>query len=280
MRGLILIAMIALFGCASSQTPISEAELEEVLKAQDQWLQDFYRGQPLTDIAIAATRNSYYSLEVFHGGQTYQYIHAMYPTTRLLYGLYFEGGELGALLLNQAVTDFFQCEYWYRHREERWLQTGMLPVQVWISQADQLGKGFDSRLAYGETKRRSSPDKVEAIAHLPLALIGLPFYGLYTIAGGPSRGGNAKAQADQKFGLVQVGTTTSDELPELVGRPERRSTWASGEVWVYIHPSAFIGVHDGVVVWKEVGRVETLTNSSTNYRRDACDFIADSQRLQ
>jgi hypothetical protein len=245
--------------------------LEDVLDSQEQWLHGLERGKPIQDVTLAFAPNTRYSLEVFDRGRLYQYIKGMYPNTGTLYGLYFEAGQLKALLLDQDVTDFFQCEYAYRHESDQWLRSGMAPASDWIESRNLIGRDFDGRVTHNGAMSSDGTDAIEAIAHLPMAAIAAPVYGVYVLAGGSKRDNRAAIQTAEALGRLLPGTATEADLKRLLGSPERRSSWVGGEVWIYIHPTIFIGTAAGIVMWKESGRVETPRNASTRLGKVDCE---------
>ena len=65
----------------------------------------------------------------------------------------------------------------------------------------------------------------------------------------------ARQRAQSFVGELHPGTTTSDDMLSLMGPPEFTRTWVGGQVWVYDFPKISIGTADGIVMWKEIGRV-------------------------
>jgi hypothetical protein len=251
-------------GCVAGEPGQTDVrELEELRNAQETWIHGLARGQPIQEISAPVAPNSRYSLEIFQDGDTYQYIKGMHPGTKMLYGLYFVSGRLEALLVDQDVTDFFQCEHAYRHRSGSWLKTGIGPTNEWVARRDRLGQEFDARVTHAPGAGSDASKSVEAVAHLPLAIMVAPFYGAYWLSGGPeSDRERARERLEEGTGL-QAGSATVDDLERLLGSPGHRADWETGSLWAYDHPRFLFGIAGNVIVWKESGRVETPRNPAT-----------------
>lgn len=268
---LCVVIVLLLAGCASvNQAQAPAQTLENVLDAQEKWLHGLERGQPIQDIALPIAPNTQYTLEIFHRGQLYQYIKGMYPSTGVLYGLYFEAGQLTALLLDQDVTDFFQCEYAYRHKSGQWLRSGMLPASDWVKKRDLLGRDFDARVTHIDNEGMDASEVIEAATYLPMAAIAAPIYVAYLLAGGGERDERHARQLAEAVSELHPGTATEDDLQRLMGPPERQIPWESGNMWYYNLYTILFGTADGIVMWKESGRVETPRNSSTKFGNAEC----------
>jgi hypothetical protein len=264
-----MIALLA--GCGTAGTEQGTGPtLEEIRDAQETWLRGLQRGQPIDDIAFPAAPNSRYALEVFAGGRIYRYVKGMYPGTRMLYGLYFESDRLTGLLIDQDVADFFQCEHAYRRDSGSWLERGIGPVSEWVRDHDRLDDEFDARVAHGEDDGRDSAGAVEAIAHAPLAAIAAPIYGAYWLSGGTARDRGRAKQRAESLESLRPGVATQQDVDAMLGSPENRFGWETGSLWVYDRYTILFGIADGVVAWKETGRIETPRNPSTTLGRAEC----------
>ena len=56
----------------------------------------------------------------------------------------------------------------------------------------------------------------------------------------------------------------------MLGTPENRLAWETGSLWIYDRYSNLFGIADGVVAWKETGRIETPRNPSTTFGQAEC----------
>lgn len=264
-----MIALLA--GCGTAGTAQGpESTLEDVRDAQETWLRGLQRGQSIHDISLPAAPNTRYSLEIFASGGNVRYVKGMYPGTRMLYGLYFEAGRLTGLLIDQAVTDFFQCEHAYRHSSGTWLERGIGPVTEWIRQRDLLDDEFDGRVAHVDEADHDASGAVEAIAHAPLAVIAAPIYGAYWLSGGTARDKErAKQRAESVTGL-RPGVATEEDVEGVLGSPETRRPWETGSLWIYDRYTVLFATVDGIVAWKETGRIETPMNPATTVGHVEC----------
>lgn len=266
-----MVIMLLLAGCASvNQAQVTTETSDNVLDAQEKWLLGLKRGQPIQDVSHPSAPNSRYTLETFHNGQLYQYLKGMYPGTKVLYGLYFEDGRLTALLLDQDVTDFFRCEYAYRRKSGQWLRSGMLPASNWVKSRDLLGRDFDARVAHIDNERMDTAEVIEAATYFPMAAIAAPVYGAYLLAGGRERDERHERQLEEALGELHPGTATEDDLQHLMGPPEHQSPWERGNIWYYKQYTIQFGTSDGIVMWKELGRIETPRNASTKFSNAEC----------
>jgi hypothetical protein len=274
-----VVIVLLLAGCASVNNTQSPAQTREnILDAQEKWLHGLELGQPIQDVALPSAPNSRYTLEIFHHGKLYQYFKGMYPGTRVLYGLYFEAGQLTALLLDQDVTDFFQCEYAYRRKSGQWLRSGMLPTSDWVKTRDLLGRDFDARVAHIDNEKMDTAEVIEAATYLPMAAIAAPIYGAYLLAGGRERDERDKRQLKETLGVLHPGTATEEDLQRLMGPPEHRSPWEHGNIWYYKQYTIQFGTSDGIVMWKESGRIETPRNTSTKFGNAECGDMHASRQ--
>lgn len=291
--------LLLLAGCASDnhgqlspRQQVSPRQLEQARDAQAKWLKGLERGQPIQDIKVAAVLGTTYLFEVVDRGRVYQYVSAKYPITETLYGLYFESGQLNALLLDEDVIDFYSMERSYRHDSDEWLETGMERANNWLKLHDLLERDFDARLAHSGVRFKqdyhpgqtlSGEDVahgIEIATYMPLAVIGLAAYVVSPLLGTGEndksdvkddstardyKAERRKAKAERKkaeaarhkaksnIGKVLAGVTTSDDLLSLMGPAEWTYSWVGGDVWVYDSANILIGAADGIVVWKEIG---------------------------
>jgi hypothetical protein len=265
----VIIALVA--GCGTAGTAQGpESTLEDLRDAQETWLRGLQRGQSIHDIPLPAAPNSQYSLEIFADGGIYQYVKGMYPGTRMLYGLYFESGRLTGLLIDQDVTDFFQCEHAYRHSSGTWLERGIRPVTEWIRQRDLLDDDFDPRVAHADPAERDETGAVEAIAHAPLAAIAAPIYGAYWLSGGAARDRERARQRAESVRSLRPGMATEKDVEGMLGLPEDRRPWETGSLWSYDRYTIVLATAGGVVTWKETGRIETPRNPATTVGHAQC----------
>ncbi len=271
MRALYFVMMVLVAGCGTAgkaQGP--EPTLEDFRDAQETWLHGLKRGQSIDDIPLPAAPNSRYALEFFADGRLCRYVKGMYPGTRMLYGLYFESERLTGLLIDQDVTDFFQCEHAYRRSSGSWLERGVGPVSEWVRDHDRLDDEFDARVAHGDEAGRDSAGAVEAIAHAPLAAIAAPIYGAYWLSGGTARDRERARQRAESVRSLRPGLATGEDVESVLGTPENRLAWETGSLWIYDRYSNLFGIADGVVAWKETGRIETPRNPSTTFGQAEC----------
>jgi hypothetical protein len=286
-----VLGVIFFVGC-SSVKQVSEPDkpsetaptqsLEAVLDAQEHWLLGFKAGQSLQDITVptsvsdpkipsAETRSgSYYSLEVTDSGRLYQYIQGAYPRTHVLYGLYFDDGELTALLLDQDVVDFYVCEEYFRHGGYRVKGPSLYTIEAvndWVRERNRLGTNFNARMVHQNTrpsegkKEMDSSETIEAIAHIPLAVVAAPFVGISLLP--PFRQLAEKQEKEQerkrrewaeKARQIHPGSVTEGDLLKMMGPPASKFAWPGGSGWVYGWPhdpySLSFGIKDGIVMWK------------------------------
>ena len=279
----------------SQETPpppdtIPQEVLETILDGQEEWLLSLNISQSIEGFTLPAmvldpndpTTNVgidfYYALEVSYDGNLYQYIRAMYPRTDTLYGLYFVEGELAGLLLEQNARDFANCESSFRAgRPPRdWDQDvppyDIDPVNEWVRQRNLLGTEFDARIFHVPQRSREddeqtdSGDTVAAIVHVPIAIMALPAYAAsflppvrWLIRMGDRRWERKRQRWANSARQIRPGTSTEEDLREVMGRPLRRREWRDGTEWQYergyadLGASEFhFGVRNGLVEYKEI----------------------------
>jgi hypothetical protein len=263
--------LLILVGCASVQPqPDQQQDLKAILDAQETWLLSLQPEQAIQDISLPLIPGTQYYLEIYDGGSQYQYIKGMYPDTKMLYGLFFKSGRLQALLLEQAVTDFFQCEFAYRHDSEQWTKGGVRATSDWIAIHSVLEQKFPTRISHNLKPGSSSSGTVEAATHLPIAALAAPFYGIYWLSGGSAADQKERRELANAVDSLKAGNATDKELLRVLGPPETRRSWEGGHVWKYDRGSIFFGESAGRVMWKETGRVETPMNPGTHPRPADC----------
>ena len=302
-------------GCTSvSESPapaplletVPKEPLETVLDAQEQWLLGLTVGQSPQDLTIPAyvsdqnaplkaVRNEfYYLLEASHKDRLYQYIQGMYPRTHVLYGLYFEAGELKALLLDQDVVDFYLCEKYFRHggyppayQDKAPPLYKIEPVNEWVRKRNRLGTDFDARMVHQRRRPREgekdmdSAEVVEAIAHLPLGVMGMSAYGAslfppvrQLLEKKESKKERKRQQWANTASQIHPGSVTDDDLLRLMGAPVSKFGWPGGSGWVYSWPhdpnKLSFGIKNGLVMWKVSGSREVPENESTRRENVNC----------
>ena len=306
--------MPTLAGCARQVQPElsgavsgvnTVAAPEEILASQEQWLMGLTVGRPLGDITIPmktseagatakTVRNEfYYLLETSSNGTLYQYIQGMYPTTHVLYGLYFENGLLTALLLDQNVVDFYLCETAFRHGRLRAYKPkppysyNLETVNDWVREHNQLGSGFDAKAAHNrfrkgrESGNVEAADVIEGITYLPLLTIATPAYAASLLP--PVSRAVEKIESGQqakrrdwevKASRIHPGSITLDDLRKIMGAPVSKFSWQGGSglrySWPHDHDKLHFGVRNGFVIWKESGSQETPENGSTISDMTSC----------
>jgi hypothetical protein len=266
--------LLLLVGCASVEPqPDQQEDLEAILDAQETWLLSLQPEQSIQDISLPLIPSSQYYLETYDSGTQYQYIKGMYPGTKILYGLFFKSGRLQALLLDQAVTDFFQCEFSYRHDSGRWTKDGARATNDWIAKHSVLEKQFPTRVSHSLKGGTSSGGTVEAATHFPIAALAAPFYGIYWLSGGSTLDEKERRELASAVDSLEPGSATDEELLGVLGPPETKSAWEGGHIWKYNRGSIFFGESSGRVLWKETGRVETPMNPITDPRVSDCGTL-------
>lgn len=268
-KSTLALGILFILGCASNSQVPSESH-REAMASQERWLHGLRHGQSMREVALPFSPDSLYFLDVYDDGTLYRYVHGMYPVTRVWFGLYFKADRLSALLVDQDAADFFRCEYDYRHRSDRRPRGRMKPTDAWIESRDALGREFDAALTRADPEKGSESSVIEAAAHLPLAAVATPIYGMYVLSGWAARDAREMRRATEALGKVVPGTTSEGELLRLLGNPQRKSARAGGEVWVYVTPPAFVGTAGGMVQWKEAGRLGAPGSPSAGLGNEAC----------
>jgi hypothetical protein len=187
-------------------------------------------------------------------------------------------GELAALVLEQDAWDFNRCEGALRRgRVPRdWDQEvppfDIEPVNEWFMQRNLLGSDYDRRFfvvreqTSEEDEPTDSANAIEIISHIPLALIAIPAYtaSLLTPVGmlikwSDKRWAEKSTRWANAARQVYPGSTTEEELRELMGRALYRRERHNGMEWQYERgygpPGAstfHFGLRDGLVVYKEI----------------------------
>ncbi|MBD3649431.1 MAG: hypothetical protein HUJ31_18715 [Pseudomonadales bacterium] len=298
---------------AAPVQPLPARALDEtVLDAQAQWLTSFVPGQLLADTTVptaveqagsVTTPTSgtyYYSVEASQNGKLYQYIQGLYPNTRLPYGLYFQDGRLTGLILGKDVVNFYHCEQFYRHGgyQPAYRRNTPLPYRIetvsqWIGQHNRLGTDDDARRVHVEldahgrarntnhVQRRNPAGAVEVIAHVPIAMMAAPIYGVSRLS--PFRGMFQKLERErvakrQRWADtardIHPGSLTGDALLELMGPPVSKFSWPGGEGLSYSWPDdpdqLSFGIKDGLVAWKVAGARDTPAGGSARPTQDDC----------
>jgi hypothetical protein len=219
-----------------------------------------------------------YFFQYKENGQLFQYMQGKYPITGMLFGLFFEDGQLTSLLLDQAVTDFGNCRFNFYKQQETWPLNGFQTIASWIRQQDRLGDEYnDASIAYLQNANNSdvvsAEEVVEIASYLPMVVVALPFYGLYKIAGGSDEEqlqSESPEELRKRASQIDMEVTTDIELIRLLGAPNSKRGKEQPVIWTYTSPEILFGIVDGTVRWSESLYWGVPLNSVTVRRNIRC----------
>jgi len=278
----IILPLLFLLGCQTTNT-LSPTEVEAFVDSQEQWLNTLQPKQTPMQVLKPVLSYQQDSFELLENNTIYQYVQGHYPVTNLLFGHYFEDGELVSLVLDQDVTDFDRCRPTDRHGKQHWLSSqDMGAVSNWFRQRNQLGGDFNRRArhpAASDDNSMSTADMFEAATYLPIIVIALPFYAADQIAGGMQS--DSKMSKEAKYYVETASRielkTSEDELLRLMGVPDNKHQAGHVEVWSYNLPAIAFGLVDKVILWKESLSTGIAQNTSSRLGMIDCGFVVEGE---
>lgn len=187
-RLLSVVILISVTACAGPTAKLSAKDVEQYRKEQVHWLSTLKKGiAPEAALKKVAEYQQYF-FKYMHDEKIYLYSQGKFPVTGTLFGLFFEDEKLASLLLDQSVTDFSKCRK--NSYQSSWPYKGFMENNAWISENNHIGKDYDAINIVSpdyvqKNKNNSSSNTVEAVTHIPLAIIALPLYGSYKLMGFP-----------------------------------------------------------------------------------------------
>lgn len=268
----LIFSLFLLASCMGNHAAISVEEFEQHQESQWQWLYSLHEGMTPEEALAHVLSYEQYVFKYKEKGELFQYTQGQYPGTGTLFGLFFEDGRLTSLLLDQFVKDFGNCRFNLLSQDESWPLDKFQETASWIRLHNRLeGEYNDVGTAYTQSKNSregsSTDEAVEIITHLPLAVVALPFYGLYKLAGGSSE---SPEQLKERVGQIELGVTTDKELARLLGTPYSKRGTEQREVWRYTSPDIIFGVVGGIVSWIESPLYGIPLNGVTIRRNNKC----------
>ena len=265
--------------CAGNRPTVSEEEFKQYRESQQEWLLSLQEGQSPEVVLRPVLAYQQYFFRYKEDGKLFEYVQGQYPITRTLFGLFFEDGQLTSLLLDQAVTDFGTCRFNHLKQNDTWPLNGFQATASWIRLQSRIGDDYEDAgaEAYPQNAQDSggisASEAVEIAAHLPLAVVALPFYGIYKMAGGsdeqPSQSGDPKLPNERAI-QIELGETTDDELMQLQGAPDGKGGTKQLETWAYVSPNTLFGIVDGTVTSSESLYWHVPRNSETVWSESSC----------
>ncbi len=264
LRGLafLIIASIAVVGCASESPRVSAEQLASHTGAQYLWLASLRHGMSVEEALEQAPPYKHYVFQYKDKGAFFHYMQGRYPVTETLYALFFEDGRLASLLLNQSVTEADSYHFHLYRRKDAWPLTGFENTVEWIKVRDRIGGDFNTLCRPGPSVESVSEtpaaDAIEAAAHVPIALVAAPIALPFLFFGSGD-----KEWSDEPLAQVELGLTTSAQLLELLGKPMGKREHEWGERWSYRVPDASFGLVGGIVMWGESNWWGTPIDRST-----------------
>ncbi len=283
----LLIALLSCLAtsCSGKQSTekinLSAEEMAQYKQNQQEWLRNLKEDMLLEDVLKPVQNYQQYFFQFKKSGHTYQYSEGKDPFTQLLFGFFFENGQLKSLLLNQSVTDFFYCRWGQseqarKSQEQRgaWNEIRFEENVAWVRQKNQLGDDFNSlntTILQGKKDSESNSSAEAIITTLAFA----PFlpYALVGMAVSPddespdySRPGFMLELAKQ----IKLGVTTREDLMQILGYPS--TNLEKSQIWEYTHPDIRFGFVDGTVHWSQsraknwYAPVNSTTKTKSNYK--------------
>lgn len=255
--------------------------MEQYKQNQQLWLRNLNVGMPLENALRPVLSYQQYFFQFKKGEHTYQYSEGKDPITHLLFGLFFEDGELKSLLLDQSVSDFFSCR-WSQSEQVRklqkqrgaWNEVNFDKNVAWIKQKNELGGEFNN-LQSAPLLQNSDSQSSSTAEAIITTMAFAPFlpYALISMAISPddeqpdySRPENMLKLAQQ----IELGVTTGEELMQLLGYPS--TNLEKSQIWEYTHPDIRFGFVDGTVHWSQsraknwYAPVNNTTTTKANYK--------------
>ena len=109
-----ILVMYFLIGCASTTTTSSVSETKTATNVsvedielhrnnQQKWILTLDKGMNLETAVLPVLSHRQHFFQYRDGETLYQYMQGQYPITGLLFGLFFENGQLTSLILDQDV---------------------------------------------------------------------------------------------------------------------------------------------------------------------------------
>jgi hypothetical protein len=264
--------------CAGNRPTVSEEEFKQYRDSQQEWLLSLQEGQSPEVVIRPVLAYQQYFFRYKENEKLFEYVQGQYPITRMLFGLFFEDGRLTSLLLDQAVTDFGTCRFNQLKQKDTWPLDGFQTTASWIRLQSRIGDDYEdaSAEAYPQNAKDSggisANEAIEIATHLPLAVVALPLYGVYKMAGGPYeqplQSGDPKLPNERAI-QIELGETTDDELMQLLGAPDGKGGTKQLETWAYVSPDILFGIVAGTVTsseslyWYVPRNSETVTSESS-----------------
>jgi hypothetical protein len=248
-----------------NQSTISAEELEQYRDNQQKWLSGLQEGMSPEEALRPVLLYQHYFFQYKANGKLFQYMQGQYPITGMLFGLFFEDGQLTSLLLDQAVTDFSTCRI-NLNKQQRvtWHLSGFQTTAAWIRLQSRLGDEFnDVSSAYLQNANDSGTtgafeDVVIGLTYIPVIAVALPVYLFASpflsedkIAEGPDQyhlqSYGRPEQLREVANQIELGVATDIELIRLLGAPY----YKGDTIWLYKSPKIHFGIVGGTVSWSE-----------------------------
>lgn len=273
--------LVALTSCASNPGP-SEEDIAASAIMQSQWIGSLKPSQPLDKVVKPVSSYLQASFELLENGIVYQYLQGQIPNTNVIFGLYFENGSLKSLILDQQAGHFAWCrKNAWPHRY--WQVEGFGTFSEWLKKNNQLNTTYDSGTSHPAIipKSMNAAEVAEAATYLPIIVIALPLYGVDRMTGGYSRDKEQErlnVQLKKIASALQLGRASSNEVLQSMGSADVIEEFGNTEIWHYRGLDTWLGIVDGIVMWKESGPFYPPRNSSFTFDNVDCNGIQPTEQ--
>jgi hypothetical protein len=256
------IAAIVLVSCfvTACAGKTATKEIDSYYDSQQKWLLGLREGMSPEEALGQVISYQQYFFQYKKNEKLFQYMQGQYPVTGMVFGLFFEDGNLTNLRLNQGVNNYGGCHD----------QLSIGTTIAWIKQENRLGGEFDdvrrisTRQNTNENKKISGSEVGQIIAILPLAVVALPFALVDALfipdkpddklveepdKIDPRRNGVDIASRRLAASQIELGVATDSDLIRLLGDPDYKE--GKFDTWYYNFPKIKFGFVNNTVGWSE-----------------------------
>lgn len=271
---IVTVTACLVLGCGGNQPRYRQDEITAYERSQSQWMASLYRGMPVDHALRPVASFQQYYFQYQENDAVYRYHQGRHPGTDTLFALLFEDDNLISLLTDQAVTDFAGCRVAAAKSRANWPVRRFQKTVDWIKQRDQIGVEY--AMSPNVRSNRNKPgisggEAVEIVTHLPLAIIALPFYGMYKASGMENR---ELSDMESRISSLRLRATTQDEIVDIFGIPDHQIELSSqAAYWTYRSDNLVIGFENRIVVWRESVFWHIPENHSAFYRDSDCSSV-------